>query len=177
MQYRGDIGMKREEFDKELEEIRKGEKDGQKGGVKIATSYDHAYKVYMNNVKPYLTLISHFRSGKNKLSVKEIGYLLECPYLFEQVFSKINEVAFYLDKNGKDYMSAKSKLDIVRGVASAPDKAAMLKLQAERFDPFYREEGKDVGSERKINIEVISGRQTDKEISERVGVDASEDIE
>ncbi len=132
---------------------------------------DYAYATWQTKVEPYLTLITKFRNGDRRLSMEKIRLALKVSVYLWDRFVDMPTLREYLDCEG-DLMATKAQMDIVRAVELKPDNAVAVKLQAERFDPFYLEEGKGVGEQdNKIVFEIKNGKQTDEEISKRVDID------
>ena len=132
---------------------------------------DYAYGEWKNRVEPYLHLITKFRSPEKQITSNKLRLGLGVSSTLWSRFVKMPTFQDYFDSDG-EVMSIKAQMDIVRAVGLKPDNAVAVKLQAERFDPFYIEEGKDVGKDG-LNFEfkIVDGKQSDEEISKKVNID------
>lgn len=135
---------------------------------------DYALSVFNSKVEPYLHLISKFRN--EGLSKEKIRIALGVGKMLWKRFEAMPSMEDYIDSE-RDYMSMKSQMDIVRAVNLKPDNAVAVKLQAERFDPFYIEEGKGLNEgNANIRFEIVDGKESDEEIEKRVDIDIKENV-
>lgn len=131
----------------------------------------YAYNVFQEKVKPYLTLITRFRNGEKRLSMEQIRLALGVSHSMWDRFRRMPMMIEFLDSE-KDLMTAKVLMDIVRAVNLKPENAVAVKLQAERFDPFYQDNAEKLSKiPTKVVFEVSEGKQSDEEIQARTDID------
>ncbi len=146
----------------------------------VVSGYDvdaeYAWEIYKERVKPYELLITKFRNTdkEKRLTMDQIRVALDVTRSMWDRFKQLPSFRMILDADG-DLMRIKAQMDIVKGVSVNTGNAKMLELQAKRFDPFYREEGKDVDTPTKIQFTVVDTAMSDEDIIESTGIKDGKD--
>ena len=103
------------------------------------------YEQYKEKVEPYLSVITEFKIGTQKITDKEVRAVLQVSYHYFQFMKKaFPELKEALTSN-QSVMKFKSMYDVQRGIIATEYKnAKILEMQSKRYDDEYNAQGDSV---------------------------------
>ncbi len=150
------------------------------GSVEDPDKYlSYVYTQYEDKVKPFLSLITHWRNEDPPVSLKKIRVALGISENVMRTLKSLDEFAEALDMEGS-LMQLKAQKDIVKAIDEGHKvgdfNAKMHEMQLKRFDAGYSKDGGgDKSVPQKIEITFTDASLSDEEIKQRAGSEDDED--
>ena len=129
---------------------------------------DYVYDSYVNEVKPYLSVISNL-IAEGKVSEKQIKIAMGISGRLWNVCKELFEEFSELIESQEDISQLKADLLLMEGIEATEKKnPKMIEMYQTRYNPKYKPKGEDVKLElpKKLEINILDSKMEDEELEE-----------